>query len=94
VAARLGDGSARPPEVPVVPVADLADVIDKVVHIQAKFYEIDDSLSDRYIPWAEILGVLEARRWSGYLSSEYEGDYAAGRAADQLRRQHALLRSF
>jgi sugar phosphate isomerase/epimerase len=94
VAARLGEGSARPPEVPVVPVADLADVLDKVVHIQAKFYEIDDSLSDRYIPWAEILGVLEARRWSGYLSSEYEGDYAAGRAADQLRRQHALLRSF
>jgi hypothetical protein len=36
----------------------------------------------------------QTRRWSGYLSSEYEGDYAAGRAADQLRRQHALLRSF
>ena len=92
-AVRLGTSSARPPEVPLVPVADLADVIDKVVHIQAKFYEVDDTLADRYIPWAEILEVLESLQWSGYLSSEYEGDYAAGRPADQLRRQHALLRS-
>jgi hypothetical protein len=33
------------------------------------------------------------RGWSGYLSSEYEGDYAVGRTSDQLRRQHALIRS-
>ncbi|MDP9884552.1 sugar phosphate isomerase/epimerase [Sinomonas atrocyanea] len=92
VASRLGDGSARPPITPVVPVSDLEDVIDKVVHIQAKFYEIDDELVDRHIPWREILDVLDRHQWSGYLSSEYEGDYATGRAADQLRRQHALLR--
>ena len=93
VASRLGDGTARPPQVPVVPVADLADVLDRVVHIQAKFYEIDDQLTDQYIPWREILDLLVARGWSGYLSSEYEGDYAIGRTSDQLRRQHALLRS-
>ncbi|MEU5100100.1 TIM barrel protein [Streptomyces sp. NPDC020996] len=89
---RLGDGNARPPEVPVVPVCDLEDVLDHVVHVQAKFYEIDDDLQDHYIPWAEILEILVRRGWSGYLSSEYEGDYGVGRASDQLRRQHALIR--
>ena len=93
VQSRLGSGSAGPPQVPVVPVADLADVLDHVVHIQAKFYEIDDDLVDHYIPWPEILDLLVARDWSGNLSSEYEGDYAVGRTSDQLRRQHALIRS-
>ncbi len=92
VASRLGIGSARPPEVPVVPVSDLEDVLDSVVHIQAKFYEIDDALTDHYIPWPEVLQMLVRRGWSGYLSSEYEGDYGVGRASDQLRRQHALIR--
>ncbi|WP_193209142.1 sugar phosphate isomerase/epimerase family protein, partial [Microbispora sitophila] len=84
VASRLGEGSARPPEVPVVPVSDLEDVLDHVVHVQAKFYEIDDDLRDQYIPWAEFLEIIVRRGWSGYLSSEYEGDYGVGRAADQL----------
>ena len=89
---RLGDGEARPPVTPTVPVADLEGVLDHVVHVQAKFYEIDDDLVDRHIPWAEFLQVLVERKWKGCLSSEYEGDYGVGRAADQLRRQHALLR--
>lgn len=92
VPSRMGDGGGRPPEVPVVPVSDLEDILDHVVHVQAKFYEIDDSLTDHYIPWAEFLALLVRRNWSGCLSSEYEGDLATGRAADQLRRQHALIR--
>jgi sugar phosphate isomerase/epimerase len=93
VPSRMGEGSARPPITPVVPVSDLKDVLDHVVYFQAKFYEIDDQLVDRYIPWAEIIDVLQRRQWSGYLSSEYEGDYGVGRASAQLRRQHALLRT-
>jgi sugar phosphate isomerase/epimerase len=92
VASRMGEGSARPPVTPVVPVSDLEDVLDHVVHVQAKFHEIDDELTDSYIPWAEFLEILVRRGWTGYLSSEYEGDYAVGRASDQLRRQHALIR--
>lgn len=89
---RMGDGSAHPPLTPVVPVSDLEDVLQYVVHVQAKFYEIDDALEDHYIPWREFLEVLNRRGWRGTLSSEYEGDYATGRASDQLRRQHALIR--
>ncbi|WP_433364588.1 sugar phosphate isomerase/epimerase family protein [Actinoplanes sp. CA-142083] len=92
VASRMGDGGGRPPVVPVVPVSDLEDILDHVVHVQAKFYEIDDDLQDHYIPWSSFLSLLVRRKWSGCLSSEYEGDYAAGRASDQLRRQHALIR--
>ena len=68
-------------------------MLQHVVHVQAKFYEIDDALEDHYIPWAEFLEVLVRRGWNGFLSSEYEGDYETGRAADQLRRQHALIRT-
>jgi sugar phosphate isomerase/epimerase len=91
---RLGTGEGAPPfpVVPVVPVSDLEDVLDHVVHIQAKFYEIDDDLRDNYIPWDEIVPLLERRGWTGYLSSEYEGNIGAGRASDQIRRQHALMR--
>jgi sugar phosphate isomerase/epimerase len=91
---RLGTGEGAPPfpVVPVVPVSDLEDVLDHVVHIQAKFYEIDDDLQDHYIPWNEIVPLLERRGWTGYLSSEYEGDIGPGRASDQIRRQHALMR--
>jgi sugar phosphate isomerase/epimerase len=89
---RLGDGGGRPPVTPVVPVSDLEDVLQYVVHVQAKFYEIDDDLVDHYIPWEGFLDILTRRHWTGCLSSEYEGDYAVGRTSDQLRRQHALLR--
>lgn len=92
-ASRMGDRGGRPPEVPVVPVSDLEDVLDHVCHVQAKFYEIDDDLQDHYIPWREFLDLLTRRGWDGWLSSEYEGDYGVGRASDQLRRQHALLRT-
>ena len=92
-AMRMGNGGGRPPITPVVPVSDLEAVMPHVVHVQAKFYEIDDDLQDHYIPWAEFLEVLVRHGWQGYLSSEYEGDYAVGRTADQLRRQHALLRT-
>jgi sugar phosphate isomerase/epimerase len=92
VSSRLGDGSARPPITPVVPVSDLDGIMEHVVHVQAKFYEIDDDLIDHYIPWEEFLATLVRHGWKGYLSSEYEGDYGVGRASDQLRRQHALMR--
>jgi sugar phosphate isomerase/epimerase len=76
-----------------VPVRDLRDVMDHVVYFQAKTHEIDDDLVDHHIPWAEILDVIAESGYTGWLSSEYEGDRVAYRASDQLRRQHALLRT-
>jgi sugar phosphate isomerase/epimerase len=76
-----------------VPMADLAEVLPHVHFIQAKFAEVDDDLVDLHVPWGEIIPTLQKAGWSGWLSSEYEGRRDLGRGRDQVRRQHALLRS-
>ena len=94
ISSQLGRGDLPAfPSPPVVPVADLRAVMEHVVYFQAKFHEIDDDLVDQHIPWAEILSVVAESGYTGYLSSEYEGDRVAYRASDQLRRQHALIRT-
>jgi sugar phosphate isomerase/epimerase len=86
-------------EVPVhlrplaVPMADLAEVLPHVHFIQAKFVEVDDDLHDLHVPWSDIIPTLQENGWSGWLSSEYEGRREPYRGRDQVRRQHALLRS-
>ncbi|MER7555596.1 DUF6379 domain-containing protein [Nocardioides sp. NPDC126508] len=75
-----------------VPMADLREVLPHVHFIQAKFFDIDDDLHDLHIPWEPIITTLREAGWSGWLSSEYEGRRDPYRGADQVRRQHALLR--
>ena len=76
-----------------VPMADLAEVLPHTHFIQAKFFEIDDDLHDLHVPWGDIVPTLEKAGWNGWLSSEYEGRREPYRGRDQVRRQHALLRS-
>lgn len=89
------DPDERPPflEPLAVPLADLVDVLPYVGFIQAKFFEVDDSLTDLHVPWPAILRTLRDGGWSGWLSSEYEGRREPYRGREQVRRQHALLRS-
>jgi len=91
----LEEGQERPAflEPLKVPIADLVEVLSHVHFIQAKFFEIDDQLHDLHVPWAEIIPALNAAGWSGWLSSEYEGRREPNRGRDQVRRQHALLRT-
>lgn len=76
-----------------VPMSDLVDVLPYVGFIQAKFFDIDDDLTDPQIPWREIVETLITHGYSGWLSSEYEGERTPYRGQEQVRRQHALLRS-
>lgn len=76
-----------------VPMADLAEALPHVGFIQAKFFEIDETLTDLHIPWAAILRTLRDGGYTGWLSSEYEGRREPYRGREQVRRQHALLRS-
>lgn len=93
VTSQLGTGAVPAfPVVPTVPVSDLAHVMPYVVYFQAKFHEIDDELTDAIIPWSEIIDVILASGYTGFLSSEYEGHKYPYRASEQLRRQHALIR--
>lgn len=75
-----------------VPPADFLAIAPYVVFIQAKFHSITDSLVDENIPWETIIPVLKQSGYSGYLSSEYEGDRQPWRSIEQVRRQHALIR--
>lgn len=75
-----------------VPMSDLAEVLPYTYFIQSKFYEIDDHLNDLQIPWQEIINTLKTAKWSGWLSSEYEGRREPYRGKEQVYRQHALLR--
>lgn len=91
----LEEGQKRPAflEPLAVPISDLIEILPHVHFIQAKFFEIDDQLHDLHVPWAELMPALQTAGWSGWLSSEYEGRREPGRGRDQVRRQHALLRS-
>jgi sugar phosphate isomerase/epimerase len=71
---------------------ELLDIKDYVVFIQAKFIHINDRFEDENIPWPGVLQALKDSGYEGYLSSEYEGERLPWRGADQVRRQHALLR--
>lgn len=84
---------SSPMDALAVPMADLVEVLPHVHFIQAKFFEIDDDLHDLHVPWGDIIATLLDNGWSGWLSSEYEGRREPYRGRDQVRRQHALLRS-
>ena len=72
--------------------ADIAGIAEYVVFIQAKFHDVDDTLEDQQIPWEPVLRALKDAGYTGYLSSEYEGDRDPWRAIEQVRRQHSLIR--
>jgi sugar phosphate isomerase/epimerase len=72
--------------------ADIAGIAEYVVFIQAKFHDIDDDLEDQQIPWRPVLQALKDAGYTGYLSSEYEGERTPWRAVEQVRRQHSLIR--
>lgn len=76
-----------------VPMSDLIEVLPYVGFIQAKFFDIDEHLVDAQVPWFEIMDTLISHGYDGWLSSEYEGERIAYRGQEQVRRQHALLRS-
>jgi len=72
--------------------ADFADIAQYVVFVQAKFHDINEQLEDQQIPWLPVLKALKDAGYTGYLSSEYEGERTPWRAIEQVRRQHALIR--
>jgi len=79
------DGIAVDPE-------DFAGVAEHVVFIQAKFHDIDENLEDQQIPWEPVLRAIRDAGYTGYLSSEYEGEREPWRSIEQIRRHHSLMR--
>lgn len=72
--------------------ADLVAIGEYIVFVQAKFHDIDDDLVDQQIPWEPVLRGLKDAGYTGWLSSEYEGERTPWRSIEQIRRQHSLMR--
>jgi sugar phosphate isomerase/epimerase len=76
---------------------DLLKFSQYIYHTHAKFYEMTDEFQEYSIPYDEIIAVLKQFGFTGYLSSEYEGqrhvnDIMEPNAVEQVRRQHVMLR--
>jgi sugar phosphate isomerase/epimerase len=71
----------------------LAALVPYSAHIHGKFYDVLEDLSDEYsIPYSEVVPVLARAGYSGYFSSEYEGDRTPFVASNQIRRHHLMVR--
>ena len=78
--------------------AEMIPHMDLIGHVQAKFYEMVDDTTEYSIPYDRIVPVLEQGGFTGYLSSEYEGNRHVQDAfevdsREQVRRQHAMFAS-
>jgi sugar phosphate isomerase/epimerase len=75
----------------------LLPFMDRIFHIHAKFYEMQEDYTEYSIPYPEIIEVLKEGNYQGYLSSEYEGnrhiqDIMEVDSVEQVRRQQEMFR--
>ncbi len=78
--------------------AEMLPHMDLIGHVQAKFYEMVDESTEYSIPYDRIIPVLDKGGFTGFLSSEYEGnrhiqDAFEVDSREQVRRQHAMFAS-
>ena len=73
-----------------------ADIMPQILHVHAKFYDIDENGQEPAIDYPELVKVFVAGGYRGYWSSEWEGHaFAELGEVDPLvlvRRQHDLIR--
>jgi hypothetical protein len=78
----------------------LVPVMPFVFHAHAKFYEITEKLVEPDVRYDDVMGVLLDHGYSGYISSEYEGqrltqDINPGYdEIEQVRRHQAMLAQY
>jgi sugar phosphate isomerase/epimerase len=70
---------------------DLKIIAPYIYHVHAKFFGMEDNLTEYSIPYPEIIKSLRDIGYQGYLSTEFE-NYAWIPASPQIRLQHAMLR--
>jgi sugar phosphate isomerase/epimerase len=72
---------------------DLVQLMPYVFHVHAKFWDMNDDLTDPHVPYDAVVDALLEGGYTGSLSSEYEGARDLYRASDMVRRQQAMLRA-
>jgi sugar phosphate isomerase/epimerase len=74
----------------------LLPFMDKIFHIHAKFYEMLEDCTEYGIDYENVIKVLKKGGYTGYLSSEYEGnrhiqDVMEVDSVEQVRRQQVMF---
>jgi hypothetical protein len=71
-----------------------SEIMDRVVHVHAKFYGIDENGDEPSIDNATIIDVLCAANYTGYMSSEWEGHAYTDAVSgwEMVAGQHKLFR--
>jgi hypothetical protein len=73
-----------------------ADIMPQIMHVHAKFYDIDEQGNEPAIDYPELVRVFVEGGYRGYWSSEWEGHaFAELGEVDPLllvRKQHDLIR--
>lgn len=76
--------------------AEWADIMPQILHVHAKFYDIDEHGDEPAIDYPELVRVFVEGGYRGYWSSEWEGHaFAELGEVDPLllvRKQHDLIR--
>lgn len=75
----------------------LQKLMPYIYNVHGKFYEMTDDLHEFSIPYEDIMPVLTAIGYDGYINSEYEGqrwtqDAKETDSCEEIRRQHALMK--
>jgi sugar phosphate isomerase/epimerase len=73
-----------------------AEIMPRVVHVHAKFYELEADGTDRSVPHEELVSVLVAGGYDGFVSSEWEAhawaDLEDADGFEMVRRHQELYR--
>lgn len=78
-----------------VPIADWADIMPQIVHVHAKFYDIDEHGNEPAIDYPGLVRVFAENGYRGYFSTEWEGhafaDLGEAEPLKLVRAQHDLI---
>ncbi|MEU5099230.1 TIM barrel protein [Streptomyces sp. NPDC020996] len=73
-----------------------SDIMPQIVHVHAKFYDIDEDGDEPAIDYPAIVREFVAGGYTGFFSSEWEGhafaDLDEADPVDLVRKQHDLIR--
>lgn len=79
-----------------IAVEEWADIMPQIVHVHAKFYDIDEHGNEPAIDYPGIVKVFADNGYKGYFSSEWEGhafaDLGEAEPLKLVRAQHDLIR--
>jgi hypothetical protein len=73
-----------------------SDIMHQIVHVHAKFYDIDENGDEPAIDYPELVKVFVDAGWAGFWSSEWEGhaflDIDEADPLSLVSKQHDLIR--